>query len=131
MDDNKLQVYEARQTIAQVRARDGVAGSLVLDPEAVPDLLEYWNVIRKRYATVLVVLVHAFLPIMVLACYVSMSRIDPSHLRAARTLGAPMSSGVVIRRTRRLNSCKRMSTTTSAEFSVSPRCGLSLSWNAW
>ena len=60
MDDNKLQVYEARQTIAQVRARDGVAGSLVLDPEAVPDLLEYWNVIRKRYATVLVVLLIVF-----------------------------------------------------------------------
>ena len=36
---------------------------------------------------VLVVLVHAFLPITI-ACYVSMSRIDPSHLRAARTLGA-------------------------------------------
>lgn len=37
---------------------------------------------------VLVVLVHVFLPIMILACYVSMTRIDPSHLRAARTLGA-------------------------------------------
>ncbi|MEV0288902.1 ABC transporter permease subunit [Kribbella sp. NPDC050820] len=37
---------------------------------------------------VLIVLVHVFLPVMILACYVSMSRIDPSHLRAARTLGA-------------------------------------------
>lgn len=37
---------------------------------------------------VLVVLVHVFLPIMIMTCYVSMSRIDPSHLRAARTLGA-------------------------------------------
>lgn len=37
---------------------------------------------------VLVALVNLFLPIVVLTCYVSMSRIDPSHLRAARTLGA-------------------------------------------
>lgn len=37
---------------------------------------------------VIVVLVHGFLPLVILTCYVSMTRIDPSHLRAARTLGA-------------------------------------------
>jgi polysaccharide biosynthesis transport protein len=55
MDDNRLQLYQSRQDIAQLRARDAAA-NLVQDPEAIPDLLEYWGVIRKRYATVLVVL---------------------------------------------------------------------------
>src|SRR6266403_2466968 len=59
MDDNRLQLYESRQNVAQLRARDAASNS-VQDPEAVPDLLEYWNVIRKRFVTVLVVLLIVF-----------------------------------------------------------------------
>ncbi len=59
MDDNRLQLYESRQNVAQLRARDAAANS-VQDPEAVPDLLEYWNVIRKRFVTALVVLLIVF-----------------------------------------------------------------------
>jgi capsular exopolysaccharide synthesis family protein len=60
MEDNRLQVYQSRQEIAQVRARDGSAASLAQDPDSVPDLLEYWGIIRKRFATLLIVLLIVF-----------------------------------------------------------------------
>jgi capsular exopolysaccharide synthesis family protein len=54
-EQNRLQLYEPRQSALE-RVNHGVAAYPVGDREAVPDLLEYWRVIQKRYATVLVAL---------------------------------------------------------------------------
>ena len=54
-EQNRLQLYEPRQSALE-RVNHGAAAYPVEDREAVPDLLEYWRVIQKRYATVLVAL---------------------------------------------------------------------------
>jgi len=56
MDErNRLQLYEPRQNALE-RVNHGAGAYPVEDREAVPDLLEYWRVIQKRYATVVVAL---------------------------------------------------------------------------
>jgi succinoglycan biosynthesis transport protein ExoP len=58
-EQNRLQLYEPRQNALE---RVNHAGAYpVEDREAVPDLLEYWRVIQKRYATVLVALLGVFM----------------------------------------------------------------------
>ena len=59
MDDHRLQLYQSPENVAQLRARDAAA-NLVRDREAIPDLREYWRVIRKRFVTVLAVLLIVF-----------------------------------------------------------------------
>jgi capsular exopolysaccharide synthesis family protein len=54
-EQNRLQLYEPRQNALE-RVNHGAGAYPVEDREAVPDLLEYWRVIQKRYATVLVAL---------------------------------------------------------------------------
>jgi capsular exopolysaccharide synthesis family protein len=54
-EQNRLQLYEPRQNALE-RVNHGASAYPVEDREAVPDLLEYWRVIQKRYATVLVAL---------------------------------------------------------------------------
>jgi len=54
-EQNRLQVYEPRQNALE-RVNHGAGAYPVEDREAVPDLLEYWRVIQKRYATVVVAL---------------------------------------------------------------------------
>ncbi len=60
MDENRLQLYEPRQNVPQLRVNQGAVASPIEEQESVPDLLEYWGVIRKRYATVLIVLLFVF-----------------------------------------------------------------------
>src|ERR1700693_927848 len=61
MDEpNRLQLYEPRQNALE-RVNHGAGAYPVEDREAVPDLLEYWRVIQKRYATVLVALLVVFM----------------------------------------------------------------------
>jgi polysaccharide biosynthesis transport protein len=59
-EQNRLQLYEPRQNALE-RVNHGAGAYPVEDREAVPDLLEYWRVIQKRYATVLVVLLVVFM----------------------------------------------------------------------
>jgi polysaccharide biosynthesis transport protein len=59
-EQNRLQLYEPRQNALE-RVNHGTGAYPVEDREAVPDLLEYWRVIQKRYATVLVALLVVFL----------------------------------------------------------------------
>ena len=59
-EQNRLQLYEPRQSALE-RVNHGASAYPVEDREAVPDLLEYWRVIQKRYATVLVVLLVVFM----------------------------------------------------------------------
>jgi succinoglycan biosynthesis transport protein ExoP len=59
-EQNRLQLYEPRQN-ALDRVNHGASAYPVEDREAVPDLLEYWRVIQKRYATVLVALLVVFM----------------------------------------------------------------------
>ncbi len=54
-EQNRLQLYEPRQNALE-RVNHGAGAYPAEDREAVPDLLEYWRVIQKRYPTVLVVL---------------------------------------------------------------------------
>jgi uncharacterized protein involved in exopolysaccharide biosynthesis len=54
-EQNRLQLYEPRQNALE-RVNHGAGAYPTEDREAVPDLLEYWRVIRKRYPTVLVAL---------------------------------------------------------------------------
>jgi capsular exopolysaccharide synthesis family protein len=54
-EQNRLQLYEPRQNALE-RVNHGAGAYPVQDREAVPDLLEYWRVIQKRYATVLLAL---------------------------------------------------------------------------
>jgi succinoglycan biosynthesis transport protein ExoP len=54
-EQNRLQLYEPRQSALE-RVNHGAGAYPVEDREAVPDLLEYWRVIQKRYTTVLVAL---------------------------------------------------------------------------
>lgn len=60
MDENRLQLYEPRQSTPKLRVNQNAVANPVEEQEAVPDLLEYWGVIRKRYATVLIVLLFVF-----------------------------------------------------------------------
>jgi polysaccharide biosynthesis transport protein len=59
-EQNRLQLYEPRQNVLE-RVNHGVGAYPVEDREAVPDLLEYWRVIQKRYPTVLVALLVVFM----------------------------------------------------------------------
>jgi capsular exopolysaccharide synthesis family protein len=59
-EQNRLQLYEPRQNALE-RVNHGVGAYPVEDREAVPDLLEYWRVIQKRYPTVLVALLTVFM----------------------------------------------------------------------
>ncbi len=59
-EQNRVQLYEPRQSALE-RMNHGAGAYPVEDREAVPDLLEYWRVIQKRYATVLVVLLVVFM----------------------------------------------------------------------
>jgi succinoglycan biosynthesis transport protein ExoP len=59
-EQNRLQLYEPRQNALE-RVNHGAGAYPVEDREAVPDLLEYWRVIQKRYATVLVALLVVFI----------------------------------------------------------------------
>ena len=59
-EQNRLQLYEPRQSALE-RVNHGASAYPVEDREAVPDLLEYWRVIQKRYATALVVLLVVFM----------------------------------------------------------------------
>jgi polysaccharide biosynthesis transport protein len=59
-EQNRLQLYEPRQN-ALDRVNHGASAYPVEDREAVPDLLEYWRVVQKRYATVLVALLVVFM----------------------------------------------------------------------
>jgi succinoglycan biosynthesis transport protein ExoP len=59
-EQNRLQLYEPRQNALE-RVNHGVGAYPVEDREAVPDLLEYWRVIQKRYPTVLVALLAVFM----------------------------------------------------------------------
>jgi polysaccharide biosynthesis transport protein len=59
-EQNRLQLYEPRQNALE-RVNHGTGAYPVEDREAVPDLLEYWRVIQKRYATVLVALLVVFM----------------------------------------------------------------------
>jgi len=54
-EQNRLQLYEPRQNALE-RVNHAAGAYPVEDREAVPDLLEYWRVIQKRYPTVLVAL---------------------------------------------------------------------------
>ena len=60
MEENRLQLYEPRHDVAQVRVKHGGGANLIEDPETAPDLREYWGVIRKRYATVFIVMLIVF-----------------------------------------------------------------------
>jgi capsular exopolysaccharide synthesis family protein len=59
-EQNRLQLYEPRQKALE-RVNHGAGAYPAEDREAVPDLLEYWRVIQKRYATVLVALLVVFM----------------------------------------------------------------------
>ena len=59
-EQNRLQLYEPRQNALE-RVNHGAGAYPVEDREAVPDLLEYWRVIQKRYPTVLVALLVVFM----------------------------------------------------------------------
>jgi succinoglycan biosynthesis transport protein ExoP len=59
-EQNRLQLYEPRQNALE-RVNHGAGAYTVEDREAVPDLLEYWRVIQKRYPTVLVALLVVFM----------------------------------------------------------------------
>src|SRR6202051_506215 len=59
-EQNRLQLYEPRQN-ALDRVNHGAGAYPVEDREAVPDLLEYWRGIQKRYPTVLVALLVVFM----------------------------------------------------------------------
>src|ERR1700682_3044536 len=59
-EQNRLQLYEPRQSALE-RVNHGAGAYPVEDREAVPDLLEYWRVIQKRYATVLIALLVVFM----------------------------------------------------------------------
>src|ERR1700686_540698 len=59
-EQNRLQPYEPRQNALE-RVNHGAGAYPVEDRVAVPDLLEYWRVIRKRYATGLVALSVVFM----------------------------------------------------------------------
>src|SRR3984893_983824 len=59
-EQNRLQVYEPRQN-ALDRVNHGAGAYPVEDREAVPDLLEYWRGIQKRYGTVLIALLVVFM----------------------------------------------------------------------
>jgi succinoglycan biosynthesis transport protein ExoP len=59
-EQNRLQLYEPRPNALE-RVNHGAGAYPVEDREAVPDLLEYWRVIQKRYATVLVALLVVFM----------------------------------------------------------------------
>jgi capsular exopolysaccharide synthesis family protein len=59
-EQNRLQLYEPRQNALE-RVNHTGGAYLVEDREAVPDLLEYWRVIQKRYPTVLVALLVVFM----------------------------------------------------------------------
>ena len=59
-EQNRLQLYEPRQS-AMERVNNGAGAYPVEDREAVPDLLEYWRVIQKRYGTVLIALLVVFM----------------------------------------------------------------------
>src|SRR6202790_3852233 len=58
-EQNRLQLYEPRQSALE-RVNHGAGAYPVEDREAVPDLLEYWRVIQKRYGTVLIALLVVF-----------------------------------------------------------------------
>jgi polysaccharide biosynthesis transport protein len=58
-EQNRLQLYEPRQNALE-RVNHGAGAYPVEDREAVPDLLEYWRVIQKRYSTLLVALLVVF-----------------------------------------------------------------------
>src|SRR6202166_395875 len=59
-EQNRLHLYEPRQNALE-RVNHGAGAYPVEDREAVPDLLEYWRVIQKRYPTLLVVLLVVFM----------------------------------------------------------------------
>jgi succinoglycan biosynthesis transport protein ExoP len=59
-EQNRLQLYEPRQNALE-RVNHAAGTYPVEDREAVPDLLEYWRVIQKRYPTVLVALLVVFM----------------------------------------------------------------------
>jgi succinoglycan biosynthesis transport protein ExoP len=59
-EQNRLQLYEPRQNALE-RVNHGAGAYPMEDREAVPDLLEYWRVIQKRYPTVLVTLLVVFM----------------------------------------------------------------------
>jgi len=59
-EQNRLQLYEPRQNALE-RVNHAASAYPVEDREAVPDLLEYWRVIQKRYPTVLVALLVVFM----------------------------------------------------------------------
>ena len=59
-EQNRLQLYEPRQNALE-RVNHAAGAYPVEDREAVPDLLEYWRVIQKRYPTVLVALLVVFM----------------------------------------------------------------------
>jgi len=59
-EQNRLQLYEPRQSALE-RVNHGAGTYPVEDREAVPDLLEYWRVIQKRYGTVLIALLVVFM----------------------------------------------------------------------
>jgi capsular exopolysaccharide synthesis family protein len=59
-EQNRLQLYEPRQNALE-RVNHGAGAYPLEDREAVPDLLEYWRVIQKRYPTVLVALLVVFM----------------------------------------------------------------------
>ena len=59
-EQNRLQVYEPRQNALE-RVNHAASAYPGEDREAVPDLLEYWRVIQKRYPTVLVALLVVFM----------------------------------------------------------------------
>src|SRR6202163_2377798 len=59
-EQNRLQLYEPRQSALE-RVNHGAGAYPVEDREAVPDLLEYWRVIQKRYGTVLIALLVVFM----------------------------------------------------------------------
>src|SRR4029077_18885560 len=59
-EQNRLQLYEPRQNALE-RVNHGAGAYPMEDREAVPDLLEYWRVIQKRYPTVLVALLVVFM----------------------------------------------------------------------
>ena len=59
-EQNRLQLYEPRQNALE-RVNHAAGAYPVEDREAVPDLLEYWRVVQKRYPTVLVALLVVFM----------------------------------------------------------------------
>src|SRR5580704_3642987 len=60
MEENRLQLYEPRHDVAQVRGSYAGAAKVIEEQETAPDLREYWGVIRKRYATVFIVMLIVF-----------------------------------------------------------------------